>query len=126
MPPLFLVMLGGAVGAGSRYLVGIGAVRLLGVGFPWGTFAVNLIGGFLMGMLAAALVRFSDVGSNQLRLLLGVGVLGGFTTFSSFSLETLLMADRGQVGLAALYVAGSVFGAIACLQLGRVFGRAIL
>lgn len=124
MPPLLLVMCGGAVGAGLRYLLGLLAFRIAGPGFPWGTLAANVIGGFMMGVLAAALVRVMPLHGEAWRLLLGVGVLGGFTTFSSFSLETLLMFDRGQAPLAAGYVLVSVAGALGGLQLGRVMVRA--
>ncbi|MBA3897799.1 MAG: fluoride efflux transporter CrcB [Sphingomonadaceae bacterium] len=117
MLALLPVMLGGALGAGARYLVGMAALRGLGPGFPWGTLAVNLIGGLLMGVLVGVLARLS-AGGEQARLLLGVGVLGGFTTFSAFSLETWTMVERGALGLAAGYVAASVIGSVALLGAG--------
>lgn len=116
MPSLLLVMLGGAVGAGARHLAGRALLALLGPGFPWGTLGVNLIGGLLMGVLAGGLVRFG--GAEQTRLLLGVGVLGGFTTFSAFSLDTVVMIERGDVGVAMAYVAASVIGSVAALYAG--------
>src|SRR4051794_1448825 len=83
MPNLFFVLIGGAIGAGARYEVGRLAVRQIGPGFPWGTLAVNLIGGLMMGLLAGSFAgrQFVD---RPLWLLLGVGVLGGFTTFSAY------------------------------------------
>src|SRR5262245_1161472 len=96
-----LVMAGGALGSAGRYLVGKLTLGWLGPDYPWGTLAVNLIGGFLMGLLAGLLARTS--GSEHTRLLLGVGVLGGFTTFSAFSLDTALMIERGQWGVALAY-----------------------
>lgn len=116
MPPLLLVMAGGAVGAGFRYHVGRIAFANLGPGFPWGTWIVNLVGGFLMGVLAGTLAR--TTAGEPLRLFLGVGVLGGFTTFSSFSLETFLMLQRGEALAAAAYAVSSCAGAILALFLG--------
>ncbi len=109
-------MLGGAFGAGARHLAGRFMLAGLDPGFPWGTLGVNLFGGLLMGVLAGGLVRFG--GSEAWRLLLEVGVLGGFTTFSAFSLDTVLMIERGEIGIALAYVAASVVGAIAALYAG--------
>ena len=122
MPNLLLVMLGGALGAGARHLVGVVALRRMGPGFPWGTLTVNLVGGLLMGLLAGWLVRFG--GSEASRLFFAVGVLGGFTTFSAFSLDTFLMIERSQYALAALYVGASVIGSILLLFLGLLVMRA--
>ena len=120
---LALVAFGGAVGAVLRYGVGRWTIVALGGGFPFGTFAVNMIGGFLMGVLAGWLARFGE-GGEELRLLLGVGVLGGFTTFSAFSLEVYNMITRAEVVLAAAYavssVAGSVLAVLAGVWLMRV------
>jgi CrcB protein len=116
MPNLLLVMIGGAIGAGLRYEVGRVSLRLMGPAFPWGTLAVNLLGGLLMGVLAGSLARVD--GGEPARLLIGVGILGGFTTFSAFSLETWNLATRGQSGLALAYVAASVVGSIAFLFAG--------
>ena len=123
MPPLLLVMAGGAVGSGARYLVGRVMLSLLGPGWPWGTLAVNLIGGFAMGLVAGTLARHGS-GGEQWRLLLAVGVLGGFTTFSAFSLETVNMVQRGDVASALLYVAVSVLGATLALAGGLFAVRA--
>lgn len=122
MNGLFAVMIGGALGAGARYLVGGAFLRLAGPGFPWGTLAVNLIGGLLMGVLVGVLARAS-AGGEQARLVLGVGVLGGFTTFSAFGLETWLMIERGQGGIAFAYVAASVVGAVALTGAGLMLVR---
>ena len=116
MPNLLLVMLGGALGAGLRHLVGAATLARLGPGFPWGTLIVNLSGGLAIGLLAGWLARAG--GSEQMRLFLAVGLLGGFTTFSAFSLETWLMLERGEIAVAAAYVAASVIGSIALLFTG--------
>ncbi|KLE33764.1 fluoride efflux transporter CrcB [Aurantiacibacter luteus] len=117
-----MVALGGGIGALARYQLGRAMTWWLGppaVGlFPFPTLAVNTIGSLLMGLLAGWLVKSSPENSEQLRLLLGVGLLGGFTTFSAFSLELALLIERQQVGLAAIYlmlsvglgVTGFVFG----------------
>ena len=102
---LLQVALGGALGASARYLVNVATARLAGVGFPWATVIVNVAGSFLMGMLVVALAKTS--GTRHAPFLM-TGVLGGFTTFSAFSLDTLTLYERGQPGLAAAYVAGSV------------------
>ena len=106
MPNLILVMLGGAAGAGLRYAVGVQAAQALGRGFPWGTLIVNLAGSLLIGILAASLLKHG--GSDRLWLLLAVGGLGGFTTFSALSRELLDMLNRGQAAMALAYAAGSV------------------
>ena len=116
------VALGGAGGALARYQLGRAMTRWLGsdamVVFPWATLAVNTIGSLLMGLLAGFLVRSGSGDADGWRLLVGVGVLGGFTTFSAFSLEMAMLIQRGQVGLAGLYallslglgVTGLIFG----------------
>lgn len=121
---LLLVMLGGAVGSGARYLTGRVTLSWLGPNYPWGTLAVNLIGGFLMGVLAGSVSRIPG-GGEQWRLLLGVGVLGGFTTFSAFSLDVMLMFERGDWGPALGYILASVIGSVAALALGLQLTRAI-
>ena len=99
------VALGGALGASGRYLTGILAVRIMGHGFPWGTLAVNVLGSFAMGVLVIVLAHFS---ATRWAPLLMTGVLGGFTTFSAFSLDTMALFERGQVWLAACYAGASV------------------
>ena len=124
MPPLFLVMLGGAIGAGFRYHIGTIALRNLGPAFPWGTWMINLLGGFLMGVLAGLLARhFTAAQGEPLRLFIGVGVLGGFTTFSAFSLETANMLLRGQSVMAAAYGVSSVAGSVLMLFIGLFLVR---
>lgn len=116
-----LVGIGGAVGAMARYGVG----RLLPAsasGWPTATFVVNLSGGLLMGLLSALLLR---AGGEQARLLLGVGVLGGFTTFSAFSLELMALLERGQPLMAFGYAAASVLLALAAVAAGLSLGRAL-
>jgi fluoride exporter len=125
---LLLVASGGALGSMLRYGVGRWAIALIGPGFPFGTFVVNILGGLLMGMLAGWLARIgpgSAGDGEELRLLLGAGVLGGFTTFSAFSLEIYNMITRAEVALAAAYaissMAGSVLAVLAGVWLMRSF-----
>jgi CrcB protein len=119
---LLLVMTGGALGAGARHLAGQAALTLFGPGFPFGTLAVNVAGGLAMGVLVGLLARTSA--GEAWRLFLGVGVLGGFTTFSAFSLDAVTLAERGQMLAAAGYVLLSVAGAIGALLLGLQLTRA--
>ena len=117
-------MLGGAIGSGARYLTGRATLGWFGPGYPWGTLAVNLIGGFLMGLLAGSLARIGE-GGEQWRLLIGVGVLGGFTTFSAFSLDVMNMLERGDWGPALGYILVSVIGSVAALAIGLQLTRAL-
>lgn len=124
--PLVLVMLGGALGSGARHLVGRAMLSLFGPAFPFGTLAVNLIGGLLMGLLAGTLARVGADGPGEAwRLFLAVGVLGGFTTFSSFSLDAVTMAQRGAWPLALGYVLASVIGSILALAAGLAIARGV-
>jgi len=123
--PLLLVMIGGAFGSGLRYLVGRLSLALVGPGFPWGTWFINLSGGLFMGILAGLLVRHPSAHGENWRLLLGVGVLGGFTTFSTFSLEAATMIQRAEWGTALLYVTSSAVGAILLLFAGLALARMI-
>ena len=111
-------MTGGALGAGARYGVGLWAARSLGA-WPWGTLTVNLIGGLLMGALAGAAA--SETG----RLALGVGLLGGFTTFSAFSLEVVAMLERGAWGPGLGYALLSTLGAVAACAVGLAAARSV-
>src|SRR3546814_19557803 len=106
---LLLVMIGGALGAGARHLVGKWTLHALGPGYPWGILTVNLVGGFVMGLLAGFLMRQS-VRHENLRLFVGVGILGGFTTFSSFSLDVAPLHERGDWGGALVLLRVSVSG----------------
>jgi fluoride exporter len=119
MNPLILTMAGGAIGAGARYLATSAIVRALGSGWPWGTLAVNVLGGFLMGLLVG---RVADSG-DPVRIILGIGVLGGFTTFSAFSLETVEMIQRGAWLSALGYAVNSVGFCVLALFLGLVLAR---
>ena len=121
---LIYVMLGGAFGSGARYLTGRATLSLFGPDYPYGTLAVNLIGGLLMGALVGVLARSAN-GGETWRLLLGVGVLGGFTTFSSFSLDAVTMIERGQLAVALGYVLVSVIGSIAALFAGLTLARTV-
>ena len=123
MLPLLYVMVGGAVGSGARYLTGRAMLSLLGPDYPFGTLAVNLIGGVLMGVLVGVLAR--NTASETWRLLLGVGVLGGFTTFSAFSLDVVTMIERGAIGVAFGYILVSVIGSVAALFAGLSAVRAV-
>ncbi|PSL18496.1 fluoride efflux transporter CrcB [Shimia abyssi] len=120
MHSLLYVAFGGAVGAGLRYLVGLGVVRMVGHGFPLAIITVNVIGSFLMGVFV---VYAAHRGLNHYSPLVMTGLLGGFTTFSAFSLETVTMIERGQLGAAALYVSISVIGSVAALMLGLWVAR---
>lgn len=116
MNALLPVMFGGALGAGLRYVISYAMAARLGSGFPWATLSINILGSFCMGIVIGALTR--SVSSESLRLFLSVGLLGGFTTFSSFSMEFWMLFERGQSGAAAAYVAASVVGAITACGLG--------
>jgi CrcB protein len=122
---IFLVAAGGAIGAAMRHLVNLGALRWLGPGFPWGTLSVNVVGSLAMGLLTGWLTRRVGGSSDELRLLLATGVLGGFTTFSAFSLDVAMLWDRGDAGLAATYAAVSVLLSVAGLFGGLALMRAM-
>jgi CrcB protein len=129
--PSLLVVAGGGFGAWLRYMVGRASVLLLGAApvLPWATLFCNIGGSFAMGLLVGWLARaggIASLGSEGTRLLLGVGVLGGFTTFSSFSLEFALLVERGQIGTAALYVAVSLAAGFAGLFAGLMLMRSLL
>ncbi len=126
MERLLLVFFGGGAGALARYGVGMVALRTLGSRWPYGTFTVNLLGGFIMGLLAGWLAHRGGPDQDRWRLLIGVGVLGGFTTFSAFSLETALMVERRDLGQAAAYVVGSVVLAVLALFAGMMLARRLL
>jgi len=117
---LLQVALGGAIGASSRYLTGVAAIRLMGPGFPWGTLAVNVVGSFAMGVIVIVLGQFS---ANRLAPFLMTGLLGGFTTFSAFSLDALTIYERGQHGLAAGYVLASVILSLGAIVAGMALAR---
>ncbi|MGH6965831.1 MAG: fluoride efflux transporter CrcB [Phenylobacterium sp.] len=120
---LLLVGLGGAFGAICRYLLGAQVGRSLGTAWPYGTLAANVIGGLLMGVLIGALAYRGGADQEKWRLLLGVGVLGGFTTFSAFSLETALMIERKTYFAAAGYSLISVVLSVSALFAGLLLIR---
>ena len=120
---LMLATVGGAVGAGARYLVNVAALRWLGPQFPWATLFVNVAGSLAMGFLVA-LIGLRYQGSPELRTFLATGILGGFTTFSAFSLDAATLFDRGDTGLAMAYVLGSVVLSILALYAGLALARA--
>jgi fluoride exporter len=122
---LGLVVIGGGIGAGCRHLANLLALRLFGAGFPVGTLTVNVVGGLLMGMLTGYFAFRYAGGGQGLRLFLATGILGGFTTFSAFSLDALLLWERGAVVMAVLYVVGSVVLSIAALVAGLAVLRAL-
>ena len=124
MSNLLLVMTGGAIGAGFRYQLARVAEQQLGGIFPWGTWIANLLGGLLMGVLAGVLVSEGPHGE-PLRLFLGIGMLGGFTTFSAFSLEMAQMIERGDLALAGAYAVSSVAGSVVMLLVGFWAVRAV-
>jgi CrcB protein len=116
MEKLLFVALGGALGSTARYLTYVGAGRLLGPRVSWsGTLTVNIVGGCLMGLLVGWLAHRGGADQERWRVLIGVGVLGGFTTFSAFSLDAALLIQRRDWGVAAGYVAASVALSIAAL-----------
>ena len=122
MSGLLAVALGGAIGASLRYGSGLLIVRLAGGAYPLGTLFVNVIGSLIMGAVASHfLVRGS---SDELRLFVMTGLLGGFTTFSAFSLETLQLWERGESGVAVAYVAGKVILCLGAVVVGAKLARA--
>ena len=119
-----VVFLGGGIGAAMRHGINLAVARLLGTAFPYGTLLINVTGSLIMG-LVAAYFAFKGDASQHWRLFLTTGILGGYTTFSAFSLDAALLYERGEVGLAALYVVASValsiLGLFAGLALVRQF-----
>jgi CrcB protein len=122
-----LVAIGGGAGALARYQVGRGMTHWLGPqvvsAFPWATLAVNVIGSLAMGLLAGWLARHGGEGAENYRLLVGVGLMGGFTTFSAFSLELMLLIERGQPATAFAYGAVSVLAGLSALYIGLIVMR---
>ena len=119
-----IVFLGAGAGGALRHGFNLGAARLFGTGFPFGTLGVNVIGSFIMGLLAGYFA-FKGEASQTWRLLLTTGVLGGFTTFSAFSLEVGLLIERGQMAAAAGYVLASIIGAVGAMFVGMYLVRHI-
>ncbi len=124
---LLLVAAGGGLGAIARYGLGLMAGRVApSASWPWGTFAANVIGGLAMGLLVGWLALRGGAQQEAIRLFAAAGVLGGFTTFSAFSLEAVMMIERRQFGLAGAYVAGSVVLALVALFVGLTIARRVL
>jgi CrcB protein len=117
-----IVFLGGGLGAALRHGVNIGTARLFSVSFPWGTLVVNVTGSFVMGLIAGYFAFKGDASQNW-RLFLATGVLGGYTTFSAFSLDAVLLWERNELALAAIYIAGSVALSILGLFAGLWLAR---
>lgn len=116
LPAILLVALGGAIGASGRYVTVAAFTHLLGVGFPYGTLAVNVFGCLLMGITIGLLAHSG--GSSSLRYFIATGILGGYTTFSAFSLETITMLERGETFQAVAYIALSVVLSLIALAAG--------
>ena len=125
MQAWLLVFVGGGIGAALRHGVNLASLRLLGPGFPWGTLTVNVVGSLAMGVLAAWFA-FRGASGEPWRLFLATGVLGGFTTFSAFSLDAALLIERHQLVTAGGYVAASVLGSVGALFVGLWLTRAAI
>jgi CrcB protein len=119
MTAYLLVFLGAGLGGALRHGVNLGCARLCGLDFPWGTLVINVLGSTAMGLLVGWLAFKAGEGwSQHARLFLTTGVLGGFTTFSAFSLDAILLWERGEIGSSLLYVGGSVALSLAGLVIG--------
>jgi CrcB protein len=127
MTKTLLVFLGSGLGGAARYGVNVWSLKAFGPHFPAGTFIVNVVGGLAMGLIAGwFFFRTEGQWAQELRLFLTTGILGGFTTFSAFSLDAVVLFERGEHGLAALYVVSSVVFAITALALGLAIVRGLL
>ena len=117
-----LVFLGGGLGASLRHFINVACARCIGTAFPYGTFLINITGSTVMGLIAGYLA-FKGEAAASWRLFLMTGILGGYTTFSAFSLDTAVLYERGEIGLALFYVLGSVILSIAGLFAGLTLVR---
>ena len=117
-----IVFFGAGIGGALRHGVNVGAAKLFGYGFPYGTLIVNVAGSFLMGLLAGYFAFRPGIGQHM-RLFLTTGMLGGFTTFSAFSLDAALLVERHAYGVAAGYAVGSVAASVAALFFGLAIFR---
>ncbi|WP_116133613.1 fluoride efflux transporter CrcB [Tropicimonas sp. IMCC34043] len=117
------VAFGGAIGATCRYLVNVTMKSLLGIGFPWGTLTVNIVGSFLMGAVVVLLER---KGANHVAAFVMTGVLGGFTTFSAFSLDAIFLLEGGRTAVALVYITASVLVSLAALVFGLTLTRGLV
>ncbi len=118
------VAAGGAAGSAARYMVSVLMQRLLGSGFPWGTLTVNIVGSLIMGIIVSAIALRWSVGQTGQAFLM-IGVLGGFTTFSAFSLDVATLVERNATGAAAAYVIASVVLSIGALFAGMALSRTL-
>ena len=122
MNTILAVAIGGAAGSVARYFTQVWGGRLLGPDFPWGTITVNVLGSLIMGMLVALFaLRWSA--DPAMRAFLTVGILGGYTTFSSFSLDTLVLVQRGELATATVYILASVILSLAAIFAGLHLAR---
>jgi fluoride exporter len=119
-----LVFVGGGLGASLRHLINLTCAKCIGTNFPWGTFIINITGSTVMGLIAGYLA-FKGEASQPWRLFIMTGILGGYTTFSAFSLDAATLYERGALGLAAAYVLGSVVLSIAGLFIGLALVRSL-
>ena len=124
MPTVLWAALGGAIGSAARYGVNVWSGRALGSGFPWHTLIVNILGCLAMGILVEILALRLNA-SNDVRAFLTTGILGGFTTFSAFSLDFALLVERKSYGLAGAYAAGSVVLSLSAVFAGLYLVRAL-
>jgi CrcB protein len=120
-----IVFFGGGIGAALRHGVNVASARLFGIGFPYATMIENVTGSLVMGILAGYFAFRGGGAPHHLQLFLTTGILGGYTTFSAFSLDAVLLYERGALGLAALYVLGSVLLAIGGLVAGLALARQV-
>lgn len=124
MPLALWVALGGAIGAVLRYVLNIGIAKVAGSDFPWHTMLINITGSFVMGVLVALMAQRWNV-SNEVRAFLTTGILGGYTTFSSFSLDFAVLFERKAYAMAGAYALGSVVISLIAVFLGMALARAL-
>lgn len=122
---ILAIAAGGALGAVARHYFATSVMRLVGEGFPWGILAANVLGSVLLGAIVQAFLAMATP-QPELRAFLVIGLLGAFTTFSTFSLDVVLLIERGQFGLAGLYILASVVLAITGLFIGMMAMRALV
>jgi CrcB protein len=126
MQSAVLVFLGAGLGGVLRHILNLAIPRALGDGFPWATLFINVTGSFAMGFVVGWLAWLAEPGSTrQIQLFVGTGILGGYTTFSTFSLDAIKLIEREQIGLAALYIGGSVALGIAGLWAALALARSL-
>lgn len=122
MRNVLLAAAGGAIGAAARHLVNVSMLAWLGPSFPWATFTVNVLGSLMMGVVVESILLFAE-GSTTLRTFIATGILGGFTTFSAFSLDLYVLYERRQLLEAAVYLVGSILLAVTALVVGMALVR---